>query len=174
MRNGTGASVTYADLEARTNRLAHLLRANGLHRLDHFAIFMENNAHYLESCGAGERAGLYYTCVNSHLTPDEVAYILNNSESKALITSEAKRDVAVAALRNCPNIDLCLIVDGRGDGGLMQNLQEASAQFPATPVVDEALGHDRATERGFTGSARAAAAPAPSIVRVPQTAMAVS
>ena len=51
----TGALVTYADLEARTNRLAHLLRASGLKRLDHYAIFMENNARYIESCGAGER-----------------------------------------------------------------------------------------------------------------------
>ena len=84
---GTGESVTYAELEARTNRLAHLLRAHGLKRLDHYAIFMENNNRYLEACGAGERAGLYYTCVNSYLKADELAYILNNSESKVLITS---------------------------------------------------------------------------------------
>jgi long-chain acyl-CoA synthetase len=76
----TGAVLTFAELEARSNRLAHLLRAIGLRRLDHYAIFMENNARYIESCGAGERTGLYFTCVNSHLTPDELAYILNNSE----------------------------------------------------------------------------------------------
>jgi long-chain acyl-CoA synthetase len=38
----TGGTVTYAELEARTNRLAHLFRASGLRRLDHYAIFMEN------------------------------------------------------------------------------------------------------------------------------------
>ena len=64
----TGESVSYAEFEARTNRLAHLLRARGLGRGDHYAIFMENNDRYLEACGAGERAGLYYTCVNSYLT----------------------------------------------------------------------------------------------------------
>src|SRR5215470_3972449 len=89
----TGALVTYAELEVRTNRLAHLLRASGLKRLDHYAIFMENNARYIESCGAGERTGLYFTCVNSYLTPDELAYILNDSESKILITSMAKLDI---------------------------------------------------------------------------------
>jgi non-ribosomal peptide synthetase component F len=36
---GTGESVSYAEYEARTNRLAHLLRAQGLGRLDHYAIF---------------------------------------------------------------------------------------------------------------------------------------
>ena len=62
----------------------------------------------ISKASAGSRAGLYYTCVNSFLTPDELAYILNNSESKILITSEAKRGVAMAALANCPNITLCL------------------------------------------------------------------
>ncbi len=78
----TGQSVSYAEYEARTNRLARLLRARGLGRLDHYAIFMENNDRYLEACGAGERAGLYYTCVNSYLTAPELAYIVNNSTSK--------------------------------------------------------------------------------------------
>ena len=65
----------------RAPSLAHFLRANGLHHRDHYSIFMENNARYVETCGAGERTGLYYTCVNSFLTPDELAYILANSES---------------------------------------------------------------------------------------------
>ena len=77
----SGETVTYAELDRRSNRLAHFLRAAGLGRLDHYAVFMENNGHYVECCCAGERAGLYYTCVNSYLTPDELAYILDNSES---------------------------------------------------------------------------------------------
>ena len=64
----TGEVVTYGEFESRTNRLAHLLRDQGLARLDHYSIFMENNPRYLEMCGAGERSGLYYTAINSHLT----------------------------------------------------------------------------------------------------------
>src|SRR5207237_6005348 len=86
----TGETVTYRELEARCNRLTHLLRDRGLKRLDHYAIFMENNSRYLEACGAGERSGLYYTCVNSYLTPGELAYIVNNSCSRFLITSFGK------------------------------------------------------------------------------------
>jgi len=70
---GSGETVTDAEYEARTNRLAHLLRAHGLRRLDHYSIFMDNNSRYLEACGAGERSGVYYTCINSYLTPDELA-----------------------------------------------------------------------------------------------------
>src|SRR3981081_2909115 len=95
----TGIAVTYAELEQRTNRLAHFFRSRGLKRLDHYAIFMENNNPYIESCGAGERAGLYFTCVNSFLTADELAYIVNNSQSRVLIFSQARREVALEALR---------------------------------------------------------------------------
>ena len=69
----SGEVVTYGTYEARCNKLAHLLRARGLQRLDHYAVFMENNVRYMECCGAGERAGHYYTCINSYLTAEEVA-----------------------------------------------------------------------------------------------------
>ena len=95
----TGEAVTYRELDERANRLAHLFRRRGLERLDHYAIFMENNNRYLEACGAGERSGLYFTCVNSYLTPGELAYILDNSQSRILITSVAKLDVAREAIK---------------------------------------------------------------------------
>ncbi len=47
----TGEAVTYRELEARSNRLAHLFREHGLRRLDHYSIFMENNSRDLEACG---------------------------------------------------------------------------------------------------------------------------
>src|ERR1700732_2637402 len=105
----TGEAVTYRELEARCNRLAHLLRNRGVKRLDHYAIFMENKSRYLEACGAGERSGLYYTCVNSYLTPGELAYILTNSQSRVLITSKTKLDIAREALKQCPGIELCIV-----------------------------------------------------------------
>src|SRR6516162_4817356 len=130
----SGETITYAELDRRSNQLAHLLRASGLARLDHYAIFMENNARYIECCSAGERAGLYYTCVNSYLTPDELAYILDNSESRILITSTAKREVALKALAASPRIVCCLIVDGPSEGERILNLDAALARFPDTPI----------------------------------------
>ena len=122
----TGEAVTYAELEARSNRLAHFLRSRGIKRLDHYSIFMENNSRYIECCATGERAGLYFTCINSFLTAEEVAYIVNNSESKALIFSEEKRAVATEVLKQCPKIEVALVVDGPGDGKKILNLDEAT------------------------------------------------
>lgn len=70
----SGETVSYAEYEARCNKLAHLFRASSLQRGDHYAIFKENHVRHVECCGAGERAGLYYTPVNSFLKADEFAY----------------------------------------------------------------------------------------------------
>jgi acyl-coenzyme A synthetase/AMP-(fatty) acid ligase len=43
----------------------------------------------LELEGAAERTGLYYTCINSYLAPDEVAYIVNDSDARVVATSAA-------------------------------------------------------------------------------------
>src|ERR1700754_3886758 len=135
----TGETVTYRELEARCNRLAHLFRKQGLRRLDHYSIFMENNNRSLEACGAGERAGLYYTCVNSYLTAGELAYILTNSQSRILITSREKLDIARDATKECPGIELCIVVDGPGESDRIVGLEAATAGLPSTPIADEII-----------------------------------
>ena len=157
----TGETVTYRELEARCNRLAHLFRRHELKRLDHYAVFMENNSRYLESCGAGERSGLYFTCVNSYLTSGELAYILNNSESRILITSVAKLDIAREALKECPRVQLCVVADGTGEGDRIVGLADATRDMPATPIADEAVGTAMLYSSGTTGRPKGILRPLP-------------
>ncbi|MGB7184858.1 MAG: AMP-binding protein, partial [Burkholderiaceae bacterium] len=147
----TGETVTYGELEARTNRLAHLFRTHGLKHRDHYSTFMENNSRSFECSGAGERSGLHYTCINSFLKADEVAYILNNSESRALIISRDKREVALEALKQCPNVSLCLIIGATGDDGPFIDFEQAVAGYPDTPIADERLGSPMLYSSGTTG-----------------------
>jgi len=160
---GTGEAVTYAELERRSNRLAHWLRREGLGRLDHYSILMENHPRYVECNAAGERSGLYYTCINSYLTPEEVAYLLENSRSKVLITSMAKLEVARRAVELTPAIERCLIVDGPGDGGRFLNLDEATAGLPETPIADEWLGTPMLYSSGTTGRPKGILRPLPEV-----------
>ena len=163
----SGESMTYAELDARSNQLAHLLRAQGLMRLDHYAIFMENNSRFVEACMAGERAGLYYTCINAFLTADELAYIINNSESRLLITSVDKLAVARQALIDCPRVALCLVVGGGaavagtvGTATLCDH-DTALAAYPAEPIADEWLGTAMLYSSGTTGRPKGILRPLP-------------
>jgi long-chain acyl-CoA synthetase len=157
----SGEAVSYAELEARSNRLAHLFRNRGLKRLDHYAIYMENNSRYLEACGAGERAGLYYTCVNSYLTESELTYIVANSESRILITSAAKLEVARETLRQCPRVELCIVVDGAGESERIVGLREATSGLPGTPIEDECIGTAMLYSSGTTGRPKGILRPLP-------------
>ncbi|MBE0594353.1 MAG: AMP-binding protein, partial [Gemmatimonadales bacterium] len=158
---GSGEAVSYGELERRSNRLAHLLRRHGLKRLDHYSIFMENNKRFIECCAAGDRTGLYYTAVNSYLKADELAYILQNSESHVLITSRSRSEVARQALAQCPRITLCLIVDGDAGDAPMVPLDEAVAGMPDTPIADEFLGVAMLYSSGTTGRPKGILRPLP-------------
>ncbi len=161
----TGEAVSYREYEARSNQLAHLLRAEGLEPLDHYSVFMENNDRYLEACAAGERSGLYWTPVNSYLTAEEVAYIVDNSRSKVLITSRSKREIALAALVHCPDVSLVLVVDdpGGADDDRVRDYATAIADQPATPLPDERLGVGMMYSSGTTGRPKGITRPLPDV-----------
>jgi len=163
----SGEAVTYAELEQRSNQLAHVLRAHGLSRLDHYSVFMENNSRYLEACVAGERTGLYYTCINSYLISGELSYILNNSEAQLLITSKASFEVARQALVDAPRVALCLVVGGGGQlestvgNAVVRDYEMALAGQPGTAVADEALGTSMLYSSGTTGRPKGVLRPLP-------------
>ena len=71
----SGYTVTWGQLDERSNRLAQYWWSQGLRSGDHIALLMENVPEFFEVCWAAERSGLYYTAVNSHLTAPEVSYI---------------------------------------------------------------------------------------------------
>ena len=87
----SGTVLTFAELEARANRLAHFFREHGLREGDAVAILMENNEHFHAVMWAARRCGLYYVPINTHLTAAEAAYIIDNSSAKAIVGSAALR-----------------------------------------------------------------------------------
>ncbi len=92
--SSTGARRTYGELNDRSNQLAQFLYDRGLRRGDHISIFAENHLARFDIVWAALRSGLYLTTVNRYLTDEEAGYILENSESQALVTTRARADVA--------------------------------------------------------------------------------
>jgi long-chain acyl-CoA synthetase len=157
----SGRVVTFAQFEAAANRLAQLFRQQGLKRGDHVAFFFENNVALLEAEGAAERTGLYYTCINSYLSADEVAYIVNDCEAKVVITSAYKRDVAVQLPDKCPNVERWLMADGAE--APYESYEDAVAAMPAEPVADEQLGAAMLYSSGTTGRPKGILRPLPDV-----------
>jgi long-chain acyl-CoA synthetase len=90
---GRPSAITYRELDVRSRKLSGYLKAQGIAKGDHIAIMMANSEDYLLVCWAAQRLGLIYIPINWHLAPLETAYILQNSDAKALIVSDHVRPI---------------------------------------------------------------------------------
>jgi long-chain acyl-CoA synthetase len=147
----TGETVTYRELNDRSNQLAQLLYARGLRFGDHIAILMENNARYLEVCWAAQRSGLYFTPINYHFNADEVAYILEDCDATALITSSALGPVPTELHRVLPSKVTTRLAVGADTPDGYEDYELAIAAYPAEPLAEELEGHAMLYSSGTTG-----------------------
>lgn len=147
----SGTVVTFAELEARANRLAHRFREAGLREGDVVAILMENNEHIHAVMWAARRSGLYYVPINTHLAPAEAAYIVDNSSARAIVGSAALRDTCAGLAGHLPAglPELLMIADGDLAG--WERYPECVAGQPGTPIDDEREGDLLQYSSGTTG-----------------------
>jgi len=144
-----GETVTYRELDARSNQLAQYLHAMGLRRGDTVALFMENDLRFLEIVWAARRSGLYLTAVNRYLTADECAYIVNDSDATVLISSAARADVAVLLPGSLPQCRHFLMAGGTIAG--WTSYEAALATCPTEPLPQQWLGEIMLYSSGTTG-----------------------
>ncbi len=148
----TGETISYAELDARSNQFAQLLRANGIKPGDHIAIFLENHPRYFELAWGAQRAGVIYTAINYRLSVDETNYIVGNCEARMVISSARLAETA-AGLRAADNperiVEQWLMIDGVIDG--WSSYEAALEAMPADRISDECAANDMLYSSGTTG-----------------------
>src|SRR5215470_15947719 len=158
---GTGETLSYGDLERRSVQLAHVLHEAGLRPGDVVALLTENSLRAMEVYWAAMRSGLYVTAVNYHLKPDEVAYIVNDSGSTALIVSAEQAATAEAIADQTPGAKLRLAFGGPvvGHG----SYEDAIAAASAEPLADQPRGATMLYSSGTTGRPKGVRPPLPGV-----------
>ena len=144
----SGETVTYGELDARSNQGAHLFRSLGLKAGDAVAFFIENNPRYYELLWAAQRSGLRFTCLSTKLTTGEVEYIVKDCGAKVFIASAALAETALALAPLIPGVKLYMVA---GTAGPFESLEDARAAFPTTPVADQQAGGAMLYSSGTTG-----------------------
>ncbi|HEY1709912.1 MAG TPA: AMP-binding protein [Rhizomicrobium sp.] len=139
---------TWAELNANANRLARLFRERGLQPGDGVALFCTNRVEFMEVLNASRRTGMRLTPVNWHLTADEIAYILNDCEAKALI-AEPRLSAILEAVKQAPLLKLKLAVGGDAEG--FENYEKAIAKFDSSNIENPLLGSQMLYTSGTTG-----------------------
>jgi long-chain acyl-CoA synthetase len=83
-----GRGWTYREFDEAVNRTAHMLGAReSIRKGDVVSLLLPNGAEYVIAYFACFKIGALAGPVNSLLKPEEIAYVLNNSESKLLLTN---------------------------------------------------------------------------------------
>lgn len=152
---GSRESLTYREFDERANRVANYFRDLGLRRTDHIAILAENHLEMIVTMSAAERCGLYYTPVNSFLSVDEAAYIVDDCGARLLVTTAAKYEVAAALPQHCPKVEHWLVIDKDDAQAPFQDFAPVIEQYPPTPGRDERLGTPMFYSSGTTGRPKA-------------------
>jgi long-chain acyl-CoA synthetase len=152
---------TAGELLASCNQVVHGLRALGVQEGDVVAMLLPNCAEFLEVLLAIQQAGFYVVPINYHLVGPEIAYILNDSDSKAFIVHET---LAAEALRAAKEIRIP--AEARfavGDVAGFRPYAELKAGQPTTAPEDRKTGTLMNYTSGTTGKPKGVKRPLPPI-----------
>ena len=146
---GSGQTMTFGELENRSNQAAQAFRALGVEQGDHVAILLENRIEFFELIFAAQRAGIYFTAVSRYLSGDEASYIVRDCGAKVFIASSetAKTALGVKATLG-PDVN-CFMLGAEADG--FAQWEPFLASFPADRIADETKGHPMLYSSGTTG-----------------------
>jgi len=109
---------TYAQLEDNANRLADLLASRGIGPGDHVALYLENCPEYVEAMLAAWKLRAVTINVNHRYVADELRYLLDNSDSVAVLTQPSLAPVVQAVLDDVPAVRFTLVTGDDYDAAL--------------------------------------------------------
>jgi long-chain acyl-CoA synthetase len=155
-----GSVTTFAGLLDASNRVANGLTALNLGDDDVVAMVLKNSHRVYEVFSAVLQSGAYFTPVNWHLRPDEIAYILSDSGAKVVITEPEFAAVVRQAAETAGIPPERRLLAGAAQEGFTSYddwKQRQSAQAPQ----DRRPGHRLYYTSGTTGRPKAVLKPRP-------------
>ena len=128
-----GRTFTYRQLHDLCDRVAGGLRELGVRPGDRVSLYSPNRWEWVVTYHAALRAGAVVNPINVMLTPEEVAFVLNDCGAAAIFTSGEKAEVIAGLTRDVPSLRRVISFDpAAGD----------------VTAFDDLLGHSAAEQDG--------------------------
>jgi long-chain acyl-CoA synthetase len=140
---------SFAELDARANRLVRALRRRGITSGQSIALVCSNRPEFVETYVAALRNGLRLTPINWHLGAEEMAYIVHDCEATAFVADERFAKTCAEAADHCANLRAKLAVGGPIEG--FEDYEDALRGELADEVPDQERGTTMLYTSGTTG-----------------------
>ena len=121
---------TYAEMDARANRLAHHLAAQGIGPGDHVGIYALNRVEWVETLWAVFKLRAVWININYRYVEDELAYLFNDAGLAYLVVEPEFSDRAQAVKPDLPR----LVIGPEYEAALAQ--QSPERDFPQRSADD--------------------------------------
>ncbi|MBK5351548.1 AMP-binding protein [Pseudomonas sp. TH41] len=133
----TRQRLTYAQLEARTNRLASGLLKLGLKQGAHVAILAMNRAELVEAEVAFYKNAMVKVPINARLSPEEVISVLNDSHSEAVVTTSHFASALASYRQALPHLKWVIALAETGGDVSYDAVLEMGAETPVHTDPDD-------------------------------------
>jgi acyl-CoA synthetase (AMP-forming)/AMP-acid ligase II len=137
-------AVTYGEVEAAANRLAHLLRARGIRRGDRVGLLAHNAPLYVEAYYGILKAGAVAVPLNTAADGPSLRQFLADCGARGLVAGPRFERVVAAAVEALPELELLVAPDpdrvealpAHIRGVSLAEAESESAERPAAEIID--------------------------------------
>jgi long-chain acyl-CoA synthetase len=130
-------AVTFEELDRRTNALANALLERDIRPGDRISILMHNSPEIMQAWGAAGKAGITPIALNYRFKAGELSYIINDSESKALIYESEFEEVVNEARPKLTVPQMTFICNGGSRSSDVLDIAEVIRSASDTPPKTE-------------------------------------
>lgn len=150
-------TIDYAALDARANRVAHALLAEGIGAGRKAAILSTNHLDYAAIYFGAARAGCILAHVNVRYTADDIAFVLDKTEVEVLFVEAAQLALARAARKRLPRLRLLVVFGGAGaaDTVTLDRFIADRSDAPPAVAIEETAPYAVTYTGGTTGFPKA-------------------
>jgi fatty-acyl-CoA synthase/long-chain acyl-CoA synthetase len=133
-------TLTYSELNTRANKLANAFLEAGYKKGDKVAVLMKNHRAYIEIMAGFSKIGVVIVPINYRLVESEISYIIQHSDSEAIIFTEEYADKVNQLLPKLPQLKHAIIVGEKEENDAVNLecfIKNASSAEPVASVLEE-------------------------------------
>lgn len=135
-------TVTYAELEAESNKLAHYLQSQGVKPGDHVAIYAKNSIEHVVAVLAIVKIRAVNINVNYRYVEGELNYLFDNADVVALVVERVYAPLVAKTKPNHPKLQTVVVIPDAIEPDDQSDISAFDGVLYADAIADQSAERD--------------------------------